>query len=621
MIHQLFRRTAVAAVAMVLGLCAAQAVSAQTFQYTFGSNTCGQGGLFGTTQLAGGGYIHVGVWRGATGCVASDAYVVRTNANGTFNWAVTLDLGGDDSATDVTECANGDLVVCGVTRTPALCGGTRDMFFVRLNNATGAIISSQTFGTTADDIAWDVEEATTGDGFNSAAGDILVAGSTTDQSPTGSTFRNGVIMRLQSTLAMRWGRQYGTGPTTKDDYFYSVAEVTVGVPANTAGDVVAVGATNSFGVGGLDILAVRVDGNSGAIGAAPQGATTFGLGKNEAAYRVRELRTAGAGFNPGDFIMCGSTNSRPSPSTSSEALLVQMQPTICNPQRGDCWFGDNAAGIDVANDVQEVRSAAGGLPQGRIVVAGNTPLSPAGTVTGDNMFLKEFQVGAAGLLLANNGTVYGGTARDWAYSVGVCTRAVGAETPGYVVCGFAESPNLLLTGDPRGTYLVKTLVNRSSGCNENALSVTPAAASFQQTCPTIAHLPFGVKCAPTFTVVHNDWNNLLCFAPFTRREQGGGNDGVSGVEAPMLGADARFLQLYPNPVRSGSALTLSGLAPGQGTVSLTVYDMSGRTVYARSVAAARELPVNTDGWAPGSYMVEIVVGATRAVHQIVVTGK
>jgi hypothetical protein len=39
------------------------------------------------------------------------------------------------------------------------------------------------------------------------------------------------------------------------------------------------------------------------------------------------------------------------------------------------------------------------------------------------------------------------------------------------------------------------------------------------------------------------------------------------------------------------------------------------------VAAARELPVNTDGWAPGSYMVEIVVGATRAVHQIVVTGK
>lgn len=618
-----FGRLSAACLFLISFIVTTHQANAQGFQFRFGNNTCSQAGLYGGTQLASGGFVQAGAYTSGATCAATDAYIVRMNANGSLAWAATLDLGGSDSATDVLEASNGDIVICGVTRNTVACGGTRDMFFARLNSTTGAVINTATIGSSADDIAWDIEEAITGNNSTAFVGDILVAGSTTNSPVAPSTKRDAVLLRLSSTFVYRWGRQYGgSGAANGDDYFYSVAEVTVGVPAGTTGDLFAIGGTTSWGAGAIDIFAARVNGTNGTIGLAPQGGATYGFANSEACYRVRELRTTAAAPYQGDFIACGSTNSRPPAGTNSEAVLLQLTPKICDPQRADCWFGDATTGIDVASDVQEVRSNVGGLPIGRIVVSGVTVLSPAGTVTGENMYLKEFQLGPAGLLLPNAGMVYGGTARDWGTSVGVCARSTATETPGYVIGGYTQSPNLLAAGDPRSMYFVKARVNRTSGCNETPLTVTPAAANFTKNCPTVSNFAYGIVCNPVFTRVGNDWNQQLCYAlPVTHERNGGGNDGA--VPAGVADPDAiSGVRVFPNPTASGTTLTITGLKPECGSVELTVADVSGRTVYRNgSISTASEITVPTDGWAAGAYFVEVVCGKTRALHRVVVTGR
>ena len=132
---------------MALAMLMALPARAQRFQYFYGGPNCVEAGRGGVTPSVNGGYIAVGESFSPGNCGPSDIYVVRTDNLGAHKWEYTYDIGGADSATSVIECANGDIVVVGVSATafPSPCGPTRDAFLMRLDPC-GGVIWLNTYG-------------------------------------------------------------------------------------------------------------------------------------------------------------------------------------------------------------------------------------------------------------------------------------------------------------------------------------------------------------------------------------------------------------------------------------------------------------------------------------------
>ncbi len=96
--------------------------------------------------------------------------------------------------------------------------------------------------------------------------------------------------------------------------------------------------------------------------------------------------------------------------------------------------------------------------------------------------------------------------------------------------------------------------------------------------------------AALYATKGNKSNELWLYAPGAFRFEAPRHD---GVEAERLAIDDWRLTIAPNPLASGFAVLRYGL-PKAGAASVTLYDITGRTVLTRALAAGRAGSVNLD---------------------------
>jgi hypothetical protein len=618
---------------ILLTMIGATTAHAQRWQYDYGS-TCNERGTKGVQPVAANallglpaGYVAVGQSNSPTACGTTDIYVVRTDLNGALVWSSTFNIGGNDIAYDVQECASapigapgtpapavGDLIITGRTDGPTCIGSTNDIFLLRIS-ADGLVVKwIQTYGTaTGNEAGYDLVETTTGGALGTAIGDIVVAGI---YIPPGGSLLNSdaYLMRVNGgTGALIWDMTYGGA---SGEEFRGVDEATVGVAPGGTGDILAVGRTSSFSPP-WDLMAVRVNGANGAIGLPPQNGLIYGhASRQERGVSIQEL-TIGA--EAGNIIISGATLGAPTGSTSTnwEALLLKTGPNPCNVILGEI-YGDNGPGTDGATDVREVLSAGAGLTQGNLVVTGFTNITAtAPGFGGTDVFLMEVAPGT--LLPAGLGfALYGGTNLDFGESLAEVPGGFGGTaTAGYILCGFEQS-GLAGTGDPEELYLIKTDATGSSNCNVDFPTVVAQQVNFPKTCSNVALTPLAAACTPPLVQTNQTWGTQLCYINPKRAL-----DPNEGATISMA-ADHAY-SLYPNPVKRGDVTTIRYVRTddgNDGAVSIDVTNSLGQVIarFTRPTADGTiSVPLSTEGWAAGAYVVTATCGDDVRTVRMVVT--
>ncbi len=581
---------------------------AQRFQSVFGGPNCREAARYGVKQLAGGGYIAVGEsYSVSSTCSASDIYVVRTNANGTTLWSFTYNIAPFDSATDVIETSAGDFVICGVTGPTTTCNRGRDAFLLKITS-TGGVLLARRYGSLRDEIAWNLIETRTGNGTTTFPGDYVVAGST---DANGNT--DGYLFRTDQNLNLIWDHRYDPAGANQTDIFYGLAEATLSSPTGTAADIVAVGVSASpVGVGLRDVFVVRVNGTNGAIGAAPQGAALYGGSQDDEGRAVVEIQQ---GTSTGNFVIAGITRSRPAPSTSEEILMLEISPNPCTMVAAT-FTGNDGATADGAIDLKENPFSTAAARE--VIVTGYTSIGSA-VLTGENVFLQRYRTG--NLILSGVGMAYGGNGADRGWSVNAATNTTG--TTGFVVAGYTQSPNLIGAADPQQMYLIKTNSTLSSNCNELTITFSFETAAITRVCVTTAQGIIGQTCNPATAATQATWGTQLCYInPRTHQENGGQNDGVSGVESPAtISFPEGSVISYPNPLSSGQTLNLRFDLRSGASAEIVISDVMGRIIYQETAAIGAgqaEYPVRTDGWATGTYQVGVRIGGVLKSTRVVI---
>jgi hypothetical protein len=598
---------------ILLFVCAGADVLAQRFQHHYGGK-CWEGGYHGVQQLTGGGYSAVGDTKaGGDTCIRNnwDIYVIKTTATGAVTWAKRYDFTrADDHGTSIRELAGGGYIVTGYTYN----GNNNDVVLLQLD-VNGGVVRSSIFDTGNDDYGWDVIETTTGDPTNGThVRDFVVAGYTGPGPLLGSN--DGLLLRTTSAFAKIWAKKYNRADPSEDK-FYALDEASLNVASGQAGDIAAVGMTSTFTFNN-EVFAVRVNGNNGTVAA--QNAVFFGGNAADEGFSIKQLRVAGNGLFPGDFAITGDSRSRQG-AMGSEIFVAQMFPVPCNGLRGSRYLGDNGGNDDGGRWIQEVPAGApAGLVPGNLIATGFTSLGAA-PVTGKNVFLQEFTQGALALVGPQN--AYGGTGDDVGWSVSTAVNNAGAETPGYIVCGTLQSPNLLRPGDPNQVYLIKTNTAKSSGCNEVTITFSNTPAGFTSGCASPVVTEVGT--VETIAVQPYDLpgDSQLCYAfPQTREQGNNQNDGVAGVNSNEI-TDVLdgVINYYPDPVGRGNNLNIECTLRANASMAVTVSDLLGHIVYNQSTNAGPGnmlLPVNTSGWPSGMYLVKVVVGNNIDIRRIVI---
>ena len=112
----------------------------------------------------------------------------------------------------------------------------------------------------------------------------------------------------------------------------------------------------------------------------------------------------------------------------------------------------------------------------------------------------------------------------------------------------------------------------------------------------------------------------LCYSlPKASPEEGA--DDISSAGGATAG---NRLLSFPNPVTRGNSFTLTCTLAKNAEVAIEVADMSGRTVHAETRngnAGEIQIPVSTEGWSAGIYVVKMTVGRDVMMRKIVVSDK
>lgn len=593
---------------LMIGMIASAPLRAQ-WEQTFGGGNCDEAAHKGIAQVSGaGGYIIAGQSR-STGapCGVTNIYVARIN-NGPGAipiWANTYRIGGPGSscaARCVAECANGDFIVTGVTDNIGGCH-QNDLFLMRLT-AGGAVIWAKTYGTANPEAGAYVFEAKTGSAPTAQPGDIVACGYATDA----AGLEHGYIIRTTSNGVLQWDQTY-TGPVAApgDRRFQAITEETWAVGGAT-GDLIAVGYVVSPAMGQQGLI-VRVDGTNGAIGAAPQNAAFFGGAGNERLNDVQEMQGAG---NMGNIIAAGVSG--------NEIYLIKLTADPCMAAIADATIGDGAAATqDEAFCVRE-------LQVGNLIVAGSTSLAGFG---GTDAFLAE--VGPAMLLpLMSPPTVgfktYGGTGNDAAHGCAFVAAGPGGANPaqGYIIGGFTQSTPPMLAPDVGQAYVVKTDPQGVTGCESSPMLVT-GAPGFAMNCFVPVQAAITVVCPnPPCVATPLTGQTLRCSTgPSNRPDGDGGNDGIAGAgaESGARPLDEASVSSYPNPVVRGGTITFNYMLAKSADVSITVSDIAGAIVAHDVVhydAGLNGIPLSTEGWASGTYLVTLAANGRSASQRVIV---
>ncbi|MCC6012538.1 hypothetical protein LM594_06185, partial [Candidatus Caldipriscus sp.] len=250
-------------------------------------------------QTSDGGYIVAG-WTSSFSAGISDAFLIKTDADGNIIWAKTYGGTDWDYAYSVQQTSDGGYILAGVTW--SFGAGLDDIFLIK-TDADGNIIWAKTYGGTDWDYAYSVQQT--------SDGGYIVAGWT-------SSFSAGIsdafLIKTDANGNVSWAKTYGG---ISDDYVYSVQQTSDG------GYIVA-GRTNSFGAGG-DIFLFKTDANGNVQWAKIYGGTFWDI--DYIASSVQQT-------SDGGYIVAGGIL------FFGEGIDILLIKTDANGDIGSCPAGD-----------------------------------------------------------------------------------------------------------------------------------------------------------------------------------------------------------------------------------------------------------------------------------------
>ena len=576
---------------------------AQTWQSLFGGLgvETGRGGV--QPLAGGGGYISVGTTPSFG--PNNDVYVVQENLAGGIVWAFAYDFGGQDYGLDIQELAGGGFIITGKTD---VNGGVDDLFLLNIN-AAGAVVWASTFGGPAIEAGRDVIET--------ANGDIVAVG---ESYAFGPLNQDGLIVRTNPAGVPIFVDTYGPPAGGLNEDLRGLFEA-----AN--GDLLVCGATTSFGMGTQAWLM-----RTTAAGLVLWSTHTGGPAIEE----FNSVIELAVGVNAGQILAAGATTG-PAPQDFYLAKYtaggVMIVPDI------------SGGGAMSADEVFQIRELQIGAAPGNILLVGHMNPGPLG---GDDGYVVNMTpVWQCPNLGKNWSSVYGGNGADQLYSgVDVAVNCY----PGFILCGFSASPNLLAPGDVQQHYVIKTDIVGISGCNE----IRPGDRCTQPNYPVVAApmlatpWPWGVPHAVLQIPAMVTQN--LCFRacpPPAPHRQDPVERGIAAIQsgawvetgiAPALTVHTPgngvasapdvlatiAVSAVPNPVAAGNTFQVRYTLGQAMPIGVVVSDMSGTVVYRRAPENASgngSIGISTAGWPAGSYMVRTDLGNETRIERIVVVGK
>lgn len=475
---------------LALGAFCMAALPATASEIIYGPPTTSDQGekrVAPVTTCTGGGYVAVGTLNTAAG---PRAYVVRTSPTGGNIWEISYDIGNDlapDYGQAIAEDGSG-FVVAGSSRANNLFG----VFLLKIDCA-GAPQWTQRYTTTVGNLyGRDLVRATSGSAaVGTAAGDLLVAGYVDFTSTSSDAF----LMRTRSNGNLIWNKRYSAGVAI--ERFFGLTQASPG--ATPTGDVVGVGVWAPAGAT-TQALAVRVNGDTGLIGAAPQCAFTYGGIRDESFNSVIELRTAP---QTGNLAMAGRSTT---PGLGEDIYLVKTQRNPCMVL-AQSTIGNMATGPmgEVATDIKEVLVAVDaslGVPLGSLALTGYR-----GTATGTQLDAHLLFTNATNLFHIT-GRLYGDHATRNDSGASLAQNPVGgANPPGFVIAGMSES-DFAAVGDPRDLYQIHTDNKANTNCSINWSPIS-VGQTWVSTSPAVspANLVTATPVATTYVTYNTIFTN------------------------------------------------------------------------------------------------------------------
>jgi len=516
-------------------------------------------------------------------------------------WQAVYSIGLNDSATDIRECANGDFIITGHTDT-LFDGKSHDIFLLRID-AIGNALWSKVYGTPdAMEFAWSVLETTRGDGNGTAAGDFVVAGARYTSSG-GITLPTAYLLRTDANGTIRWDRLYTNGENTATS-FHAAEESTVGAGA---GDIIAGGFANDTILANTNAFMVRVNGGNGGFGGPTRGALLWGGGNGRSIMSIEEL-TVGA--EAGNIVAVGLHARSNLYNIDWFVLKTGANPAL-GPVAQRVYLG-NTTSTEAGNWIREIRGAGTGFNQGDLVITGTSYLVGAGPLSqAFQMYLEPAALAPATGVIGV--TRYGNDSTTCGYSIaevgGSATR-----TPGFIMCGTIGNP-----GNYERLYLVKNSPSQTTCTNRIVKTINQVPDEpWRRVTPNL--LPLNVAfTVPSYGGLFVDPHKALCYDPAFKHMLDGG---ATGSTIESIAGAIQMLRSYPNPVAAGSDITLEYHLAGKSVVALTVTDVAGTIVHTASAEYAAgdiAIPVKTDGWRPGVYVVKVASGNDMLMAKVVVT--
>ena len=261
----------VLAIAALAAILLPSSLSAQiTFQRTYGGAGYEEGRE--VQQTSDGGYVIVGVTT-SFGAGCSDAYLIRTGANGDTMWTKTYGGWTTDVGNSIEQTTDGGFVIAGSTYSFGVGGS--DVYLIK-TSANGDTQWTRTYGGPNDDWGCSVQQTTDGgyiiagwtQSFGAGDDDVYLIKTDTDGRPV-------------------WTRTLGG---SESDQGYSVRQT-------ADGGYIIVGYTESFGAGASDVYLIRTDTNGDAVWTKTYGGTDTDRGLS-----VQQTTDGG-------YIVAGWTNS------------------------------------------------------------------------------------------------------------------------------------------------------------------------------------------------------------------------------------------------------------------------------------------------------------------------
>lgn len=625
------RSTAMAILSGIALVATAQSAHAQKFEELFGGH-CGEGGYAGVRSTVNGGYLSVGNTRqrGAS-CTgySTDLYVVRIRDNGSLLWAKTYHVGNTSIAFSVIECSNGDFAITGATDTASTtCNGNRDAFILRINN-TGGVVWTSTYGTaTGWETGYKIIEAKQGAGVQGsglpAPGDLIVAG---DVGMSLTSVSDGYLFRTDAGGNLLWSKRYSSG---RGDFFRGVTEAQVGI--GTAGDLIAVGGSEGWSAANnvVDGFIVRVNGNNGNIGLAPQGVATYANSTHDVFFTSDDEIPSGTAA--GDLVYTGKI-------TTATDENIYVLHTAAYPCSGlmDASYG-SSTGVDFGTGIRVVNvGGSGGLNNGNLVISGVSHMR--GVVNAD-VCLLELSASTLGLVTPSSlppgvgFRIYGALAEEDGEDVTVVPATTGARTAGFYLTGHALGSTTLSClpppTDPAQIYLIKTDNLGRTNCHDSLVSAGQTTPNLTESCHSLTPTNHGQGCSLMVDTASLREMDTLCndslhdAAPpvldNSTHLAESGSDGRTSAVGSVATLLAETIAFLPNPVRRGERCNVTLRQQGAGTATIIVTDLSGHMLSKREERFAPGTTlfgIDTGDWTTGTYLITVTVDGKSVTNRVV----